>query len=146
MKDRLGAAWFGPVRVVLLVVVALAALTNVTTYAALRAGDDRAETAEPAGPDEVARAVTQAVADEDCDDIGDLVVTDVRSPTITACLDDVERTVALTDVEVLDTATDGDRSVVTIGLAADGVPAEIEVVLRRDADRWVVVEMRPADG
>lgn len=128
----------GRVRAVLLVVVAAAALADLTAYAVL-VGDDASEAAAPPGPDEVALTVLRAVADDDCAGIGDLVADDADLPfTVTACLDGADGGAPIGGVRVLGAETDGSSAAVTVALTAGAQEAEFVVDLARDGDRWQV--------
>lgn len=159
MTRLLRGPWeIGRWRAALLLAIAVAAVADLVTFAAVvSVGADAsgAGAARPdplPGPDAVAVTVIQAVADDDCDAIGVLLADDAQLPTsVTRCLAGAEGTVELTDVRVEGTTTDGDLSEVTVGVAADGQDAAVVVVLRREDEgadvdgRWVVTRVRPAD-
>lgn len=128
----------GRVRAVLLAVVAAAAVADLSAYAVL-AGGSASEATPPPGPDQVARTVLQAVADDDCSGIGELVADDADLPyTVTACLDGADGGAPIGDVRVLGVETDGAAAAVTLAVSADGQEAEVVVDLARAGDRWRV--------
>lgn len=141
MRDLVAAGWIGPIRAVLLVVVALAAVLDLVTFVALVARDD---SPGPAGPAEVARTVVQAVADDDCSDIDDLLDDSDLPPVLTSCLQGVPSPVEVTDVTVVDTVVEDDAATVTVAVQADGADAQVAVVLRRTDGDWLVTTIGPA--
>lgn len=137
MRDLGGAARIGRTRAVLLVIVALAAVIDLVTFGTLVAGEDSP------GPDEVARTVVQAVADDDCSDIGDLLDDSDLPPVITSCIRGVPGPVDISDVSVSEAMIDKDTAQVTVGVDASGQPAEVVVELRRRDGHWLVTTIRP---
>jgi hypothetical protein len=129
-------AWIGRTRRLLLVVVALLAALDLVTFVALVARPDAR------GPDQVARAVVQAVADDDCSDIGDLLGGSDLPPVLVSCLAGAPGPVEISAVKVADTVTDGDDSEVRVSVEVDGAPAEVVVVLRRTDSDWLVTTIR----
>jgi hypothetical protein len=129
---------------VLLVALALAALTDLGTYAGLAGGTAAPdEAARPDTPAAVAVAVVQAVADGECGDVPDLVTDDAELPfTVQACLDGTPAATSLDDVREVGTDADDDAATVTVGVSADGIDAEVTVELRRIGDRWLVSAIR----
>lgn len=138
MRDLVAAGRIGPIRAVLLVVVALAAVLDLVTFVSLVARDD------PPGPAEVARTVVQAVADDDCSDIGDLLDDSDLPPVLTSCLQGVASPVEVDDVTVVATEVTDDTAAVTVGTRVDGTAAEVVVELRRTDGDWLVTTIRPA--
>lgn len=144
--------WFGQRRAIAL--ASLAALLVVTTGALLLGGGDEGDepapapdspsSAAPPGPDVVARTVIQAVADDDCSQVGDLVADDATVPTpLAACLAGRPVGAVFTDVRVLSAAVVDDRADVTVAVTGNGTPADITVELRREGDGWIVLVVRP---
>ncbi|MEO9326122.1 hypothetical protein ABFT23_21705 [Nocardioides sp. C4-1] len=152
--------WFGRWRAVAL--AGLAVLLVATTVALLVGGGDddadrdggppsstassasSAPTTEPIGPDVVARAVIQAVADDDCSPVRDLVATDAVVPSpLAACLAGRPAGAVFTDIRVLSAAVVDDTADVTVAVTGNGTPADITVELHREGDGWVVLVVRP---
>ena len=141
MTRRVGGPWVGRPRAVVLLVLAVAALADLTSYVVLVSDTGPAS----ATPGSVALAVTSAVAEEDCTGIGDLLASDAElPPAVTACLDGRPGDVGLSDLAVVDEDTDGASSRVVVGMLADGASTEVVVDLRRDGDRWRVTGVRAA--
>ena len=151
MRALLGGPWASRPRSAALAGLAGAALVDLVVLVALLATDDPARPPAPdppvaaaPSPADVARTVVQAVADGDCTDLDDVVAADADLPAaVTACLEGESSTLDLADVEVRDTAADGDDvAAVTVGVTADGQPAEIVLDLVRADDRWQVTAVR----
>lgn len=140
MRDLVSAGWIGRTRAVLLVVLGLLAAFDLVTFVALVVHD------ESPGPDEVARAVVQAVADDDCSDIGDLVDYADLPPVLTSCIQGVPSPVEISDVDVVDTTVDSETAEVTVGVKVAGEPGKVVVELRRTGGNWLVTTVRPADS
>lgn len=141
MRDLVAAGWIGPIRAVLLGAVALAAVLDLVTFVALVARDDAPG---PDGPDEVARTVVQAVADDDCSDVADLLDDSDLPPVLTSCLQGVPSPVQVDDVTVVGTEVTDDTAAVTVGARVDGAAARVVVELRRTGGDWLVTTIVPA--
>lgn len=141
MKLVRGPCVIGRLRAVLLAGVALAALADLVTFAAVVGEAD----ARP-GPEAVAQRVIRAVADDDCAGLDEVLAPDADLPaSVTRCLAGATSPTALDDVRVVGGETDGDAASVTVGVAADGQDAAVVVDLRRDdAGAWLVTGVRPA--
>jgi hypothetical protein len=147
MGQLVGGPWVvGRVRALLLLGVAVAAVVDLLTFGVLVVpGDTAAGPAQAPGPDEVARAVVQAVADDDCADLDALLADAAVLPSpVTDCLAGTASPVAITGVSVEDTRTGAASSTVTVGLDVAGQPAQVLVDLRRDDGAWRVTAIRPA--
>lgn len=136
MSELLRWAWIGRPRAITLVTLALAAVVDLACFAAL-VGDD-----ERPGPAEVARRVVQAIADDDCSGVGDLLEAEVQSPTIASCLAGTPSPVALSDVEVVGDESVNGTAAVTVSVDADGEPSRVVVVLRLVEGDWLVSGIR----
>ncbi|MCW2813485.1 MAG: hypothetical protein JWN84_940 [Nocardioides sp.] len=147
MRYLVGGPWvIGRLRAALLAGVALAALADLTTYAVLVGDEDAAATPSPPGPADVALSLVQAVADDDCGGLDDVLADDAAlPPSVTSCLDGVPSPVELSDVRVAGAEVDGRDATVRVEVSADDREVVVVVDLERSGERWRVTGVRPAD-
>ncbi len=147
MRHLVGGPWvIGRLRAALLAAVALAALADLTTYVVLVADDGSPTSpAAPPGPADVALRVVQAVADDDCGGLDDLIADDADlPPSVTSCLDGVPSPTELSGVRVAGAEVDGRDATVRVEVSADEQEVGVVVDLQRSGQRWRVTAVRPA--
>lgn len=134
-------AWIGRARAVVLLVLAVAMVVDLSSFAALVGRSDPPGTS---GPDEVTIAVVRSVADADCAGLERLLDPAADLPvTITRCLRGTSRPVEVDRLDVVSSQVDEDAATVVVALRSAGEEARLEAGLRRADDRWLLVSLAP---